>query len=134
MIYVMDAGAIIALFKNEPGGANVAAIMDEPKNSCYIHSINLCEIYYGIRRDKGEQYAQTKLSQLRDVGLIECNDMDAEFWQQAGQIKADYRRVSLADCFCIVTANRLGAELLTCDRHELEAIAKAGLCRIRFLR
>lgn len=132
--YVFDASALIAILKNEPGGADAAAIIDDAENSCYVHAINLCEIFYGVRREKGEQYAQARLSQFRDTGLTSCGDFDDAFWQEAGRLKSDHKRVSLADCFCAALANRLGAEVVTSDRHEMEPLADAQACRVRFVR
>ena len=132
--YVFDACALIAILRNEPGGADAAAIIDDPDSLCFVHAINLCEIFYGVRREKGEQYAQARLSGFRDTGLTSRSDFDDEFWQEAGRLKSDYKRVSLADCFCAALAHRLGAEVVTGDRHEMEALASAGVCRIRFIR
>jgi uncharacterized protein len=134
MRYVFDANALIAIFKNEPGGETAAEIIDDPGNTCSIHAINLCEIYYGVRRVRGEQYAQDQLAEIRDTGLVTRNDFDEEFWQAAGRLKADLARVSLADCFCAALAKRLDAEVVTSDRHEMKALSDAGACRVRFIR
>lgn len=132
--YVFDASALIAILRNEPGGAHAAAIIDDPKSTCYVHAINLCEIFYGIRREKGEQYAQVRLSEIRDTALSTREDFDDAFWQEAGRLKSDYKRVSLADCFCAALANRLGAEVVTSDHHEMEALADAQACAVHFIR
>lgn len=60
--------------------------------------------------------------------------MDTAVWQLAGNLKATQGRVSLADCFGIALARRTGGEFLTSDHHELDRLANAGLCPIRFIR
>lgn len=60
--------------------------------------------------------------------------MDVEFWEAVGDLKAVHRKVSLADCCAIVLANRLNAELVTSDHHEMDTLADQGVCRILFFR
>lgn len=68
------------------------------------------------------------------LGIEERNDMDSEFWRKVGEIKAIYRRVSLADCCGLALANRLGAVFVSADRHELEPLLTAGIFRIELIR
>ena len=51
-----------------------------------------------------------------------------------GGLKAEHRRVSLADCCALALARRLGARLVTADRHEFEPILSAGISQIEFIR
>lgn len=60
--------------------------------------------------------------------------MDIEFLQDAGELKAIYKRVSLADCCAIALANRLDADLVTSDHHELDDLADLKVCKITFFR
>jgi len=134
MNLVMDSSALIALLRGEPGGELIPPFVDEPSNECYIHAINLCEVYYGFRRETGDQNALRVLEAIRAMPIIVREDMDTDFWLSAGCYKADLRRVSLADCFCMVLANRLDAELVTADRQEFGPAAEQRLCRVRFVR
>ncbi|MHB1457232.1 MAG: PIN domain-containing protein [Armatimonadota bacterium] len=134
MNLVMDASALIAYLQGEPGGQVVNEILINGADVCVAHAINLCEVYYGTRRDHGEQIAQQALSILRRAGLATEEVIDENLWQSAGRIKADYKRVSLADCLCAALANRIRAEVVTSDRHEFEALANAGVCKVRFIR
>jgi len=68
------------------------------------------------------------------AGVAFSADFDRAFWEDAARIKADYRRVSLADCFGLALARRVGGTFLTTDHHELETIQAAGLCTIQFIR
>ena len=98
-----------------------------------MHLINASEVYYDFFRRAGKSKAD-ELQQALEVNGIEIEDSLLDLWQQAGQIKAVWRRVSLADCFGIALTIREGGVLVTSDRHELERIAEAGICQVQFLR
>lgn len=134
MNVVIDASALIAYLQGEPCGELVDGALSGDSDVCFAHAINLCEVYYGTRRDHGEQIAQQALSILRKAGLATREEMDEGLWQAAGRIKADCRRISLAGCICAALANRIGGEVMTSDRHEFEALAAAGVCKVRFIR
>ena len=133
MNLVLDANALIAYLEDEPGAALVEGILNGPTDVSFVHSINLCEVYYGARREHGEQAAQAAIAELRKAGLSIREDMDEDFWQEAGRLKADYRKISLADCFCAALANRIGGEVVTADR-EYEPLKDSGACKVRFIR
>jgi PIN domain nuclease of toxin-antitoxin system len=130
---ILDSSSLLAALRHEPGAAVVRDLLRNPANTCFVHAVNLCEVYYIMRRTDGEASAQAAIQDLL-VGIVLREDMDAAFWQDAGRIKADHRRVSLADCFCIALARRLGGELITADHHEFDALVPLGLCPIRFIR
>jgi len=137
VIYVLDACAMIAYLRSEPGAnavetALIEAILD-PATECFAHAVNLCEVYYDFYRAGGEPAASGALTDLQDVGVIERNDFDQTFWQDAGRLKAQ-GKVSLADCFALVLTNSVGGALLTSDHHELDRIAALGTHNIAFIR
>lgn len=134
MIYVMDSSAMIAFPRNETGAATVADLLTDPQNECCAHALNLCEVFYDFARSGGESAAQSAVTGLLNVGVIERRDLDVAFWQQAGRLKAIHRRVSLADCCALALTLRVGGELVTSDHHELDALAAAGVCPINFFR
>jgi len=134
MIYILDANAIIATIRKEQGADIVITAIDDPSNSCFIHSVNLCEVFYGFRRDFGESKAQNIIQDILSTGIIPREDMDFNFWQQAGRYKADLRRISLADCFCLALANRLDGTVLTSDHHEFDIVASRNLAQVEFFR
>ncbi len=133
MIYVMDACAMLALLRKEPGEHVVANALADPNADCYAHAMNLCEVYYIFHRDSGEASAETAISDLKGLGIIEGNDLDSAFWKDVGKLKAQHR-ASLADFCAITLTNRVGGTLLTSDHHELDVIAAAGVCPITFIR
>lgn len=132
MNLVLDSSAMLALFYMEDGREEVARLLAE--HTCYAHAVNLCEVYYDFVRSHGEKAADRTIADLSAIGVLTRDDMDTDFWRGAGRVKADHRRVSLADCFCVTLARRLGAEVVTSDRHEFEALANAGVCKVRFVR
>jgi len=132
MSVVLDSSAMLALLYKEDGAVEVAAEL--ASGSCYAHAVNLCEVFYDFMRTYDDPRAQQAVVDLGAMGVRCRRDLDDEFWQAAGRLKATYKRVSLADCFCAVLASRLGFELITSDRHEMEPLASAGVCRVRFIR
>ncbi len=134
MIYVLDSSAMIALANNEPGADVVADLLADARHQCLAHAINLCEVFYDAIRRSGETQALKILADLRGLGVIERDDLDLVFWQHTGRLKAIHRRVSLADCCALALTLRLGGELVTSDHHELDALAAAAVCPIKFFR
>jgi len=134
MIVLLDSSALIAYLKTEPGASVVDSYLSNQINVCAVHAINLCEVYYELLRLTDQVRAKETISRLLVAGLIVREDMDTEFWQEAGNYKATIKRVSLADCFCLALANRLGAEIITADRHEFGPLVEQKICKARFIR
>ena len=134
MNVIFDACALIAFLRHEQGAEVVRQIFRDNQNTFYAHAINLCEVFYDFRRQSGESVAQQAIQKLLSVGLIARNDMDNHFWQQAGRYKAELRRVSLADCFCITLAQRLDGFVVTSDHHEFDAVAEKSIVPVKFIR
>jgi len=133
MIFVLDACAMIAWLRNEPGADAVDGAIRDVNSTCFAHGINLCEVFYDALRRTDESRAQSVLKDLAAVGVVTRNDFDETFWQEAGRIKAAHR-VSLADCCAIALTKRVGGILLTSDHHEFDPLATVGICPITFIR
>lgn len=133
MSTVIDASALIAFLRDEPGAEAVENAL-RPPQTCYAHALNLCEVYYDFWRTWTQKAAESAITDLIGLGVEERNDMDSEFWREIGRLKAVYRRVLLADCCALALANRLGASLVTADRHDFEPLLAAGICQIEFIR
>ena len=54
MFYVLDASAMLAYLRNEPGAEIVEDALTAPDSHCFAHSINLCEVFYDFFRSAGE--------------------------------------------------------------------------------
>ena len=52
----------------------------------------------------------------------------------AGMEPAQWKRISMADCFGLALARRLDADFYTADRHELEILQQAKVAKIQFIR
>jgi PIN domain nuclease of toxin-antitoxin system len=97
MISVMDASALIAYVRDEPGGQDVEDLLLDPSNTCYVHAINLCEVYYDhlkvalrvpIPLATAMTTASAEIADLQRAGLIRRDDIDELFWMEAGGYKA----------------------------------------------
>ena len=50
MNHALDACAILAYLRGETGGEKVAALLSDPAENCYAHTVNLIEVYYDFVR------------------------------------------------------------------------------------
>ena len=130
----MDANALLASLRGEPGAEITDGLLADPNVECIAHSINLCEVYYDALRGQDHTAAEKALAVLAAIGLKERSDMDRDFWQLVGQLKVSPGKISLADCFVLALAIRTGGTLVTSDHHEFDAIVPLGLCPILFFR
>lgn len=133
MNLVYDACALIAYLEDEPGAGEVEELLANEANTGFVHAANLCEVFYHLRRSQGEDAALIGYAGILRLGVSVREDMDEPLWQHAARLKADYRRVSLADCICIALANRVDGEIVTCDRREIEPLVAAGACKALFI-
>jgi len=134
VIFVLDASALIAFLRGEPGADAVAEALLDPESQCYAHALNLCEVFYDFERAANRQEALQAVSDLTRMGVIEDASLAPPVGQAAGTLKARLRRVSLADCFAIELAERVQGTILTADHHEFDALARQPEFRVRFIR
>jgi uncharacterized protein with PIN domain len=133
-VFVLDACAFIAFLEDEPGAEAVEELLQEPKNRCLILAIGACEIYYDLCRRGNTEDAESLESIFAEYDIELLEGLPSDLWKVAGKLKAEWRRVSLADCFALALAIRENGTLVTSDHHELDPIAKAEVCPIRFFR
>lgn len=113
---VFDSFAILSFLKGEPGSDRVKEYLlkvEGKQVAAYISAVNLCEVYYVVVREKGNQQAEILITSLRDWGL-NVVPADEDLAKKAGWLKAQYP-LSLADAFAAATSEKLGAYLLTGD-------------------
>jgi predicted nucleic acid-binding protein len=132
--YTLDSSAMIAFLRDEPGADVVRLLLRDPDNRCYAHALNLCEVYYDFARRADGATARAAVQDLLTHGVVPREDLDAAFWQRAGNHKALLRRISPADCLCLALAERVNGELVTSDHHEFDPLVPLGLCAIQFIR
>ena len=132
-VCVLDACALIALQRGEPGADSVVAELGNTEQVVLLHAVNLCEVYYdALRREPAIPLADL----WRDVvslGIVIETNCPAELIARAGAHKAYWRRISLADCIALALAEIRGGALITTDHHEFDPLAAAGH-PIRFVR
>jgi PIN domain nuclease of toxin-antitoxin system len=132
--YVLDACAMIAFLNDEDGADVVEGLLLKPANTCYAHAINLCEVFYDFHRAGGDGVGDAALRRLAEAGVVTRRISSMSFWRRAGRLKSQYVRVSLADCCCTALAELEGAEVVTSDHREFDALAAAAVCPVRFVR
>lgn len=130
---VLDACAMIAYLRDEPGADVVTRILQDPDSTCFAHALNLSEVYRDFLHHGEETAAEAAVSALTLVGVTIREDLDAALWKDAARLKNTYR-MSLADSIGIALARRLSADFISTDHHELDTIDAAGVHVITFAR
>ena len=134
--YVLDACALIALVKGESGAEIVAGLYEEAQFGdavILINAVNLLEVYYGFRREHDSDYADAI---LRNVGesIVEITEVSRVIIREAGRIKSEHKRISLADSIALAEASNRGGYLVTSDHHEMDVLDEAGVVNILWIR
>lgn len=110
--YLMDASALIALIRNEPGSDRVKAVFDDSE----IHAVNLAEV---VRKmiSNGMPPAEVQ-ALLEDLHLAVIEEFGQAQAYVAGQLAAENLRLglSLGDSVCLTVAERMGMTAVTADR------------------
>lgn len=122
--YILDACALIAAIKQEDGATTVAELYEEAiegKINIIINKVNLLEVYYGFRREHGKDYAHAILKSVMD-SVVDISDISMDVLIEAGRIKADYRRISLADAIALAEAYTNDGYIVTADHHEMDVL------------
>jgi predicted nucleic acid-binding protein len=134
MDHVLDACAMIAYLRGEPGADVVAGLLSHPEHICYAHAINLCEVFYDFVRTSDLRTAKSAIRDLSRVGVHSRRDIGRRVWQRVGELKGSIRRVSLADCFAVALAKSLKAPVVTSNHREFDPLVARNVCRVIFIR
>lgn len=130
---VIDACAMIAFLRNEPGAEFVEMILTHPTDRCFAHAVNLCEVYYDFLRKSDVRTARA-IEDLLRIGIRSRRDMSRAFWQRIGTLKSTIRKISLADCFALALSEKLHGDVVTSDHHEFDPLVVAKVARVTFIR
>jgi ribonuclease VapC len=128
---VLDSFALVSLFHREPGWKVVQAALYEQEKArmrAVLNWINWGEFFYIVKRRVGAAKGIETLRLLEQLP-IELFPVDQPLVRAAAEIKSDHA-LSYADAFCVATAQRLNATVLTND-HEFRSVL--GLIKIRWL-
>lgn len=132
MNLVLDAAAILVYLKDGLGAELVEAVLTGP-DVAFIHAVSLCEVYHETRSSYGVEAADGALFALRRTGLAVREDLDEDFWKEAGRMKSDSPQAPLSACFCAVLADRIGGEVMTADRPGFDPLVRQADCKARFI-
>lgn len=121
--FVLDASAVIAFVRDEPGASVVRAALDQ---RCVISAVNLAEVLTKMQ-DKGATPEQSEYAAR--VLDLELADFDTAAAQTCARLRAATRAqgLSLGDRACLALARHLNAPVLTADRPWLALNAVLGL-------
>ena len=128
---VLDSFALVSLFHREPGWQVVQdALYDQEKARAraILNWINWGEFFYIVKRRVGSAKTMDALRLLEQLP-IELFPVDQPLVRAAAEIKSEHA-LSYADAFCIATAQRLDATVLTGDP-EFKSVEH--LIKIRWL-
>ncbi|MCL1866124.1 MAG: type II toxin-antitoxin system VapC family toxin [Oscillospiraceae bacterium] len=134
--YILDACALIAYFKKEPGFELVLEYFEkanEEEITLFMHKLNLLEVYYGFYRDDGEETAETMLCDASSLPITFVDDLEEPLFHEAGRLKARYD-ISFADSFALALASVKGEPLVTCDHHDFGAIEHKEALKFSWIR
>jgi predicted nucleic acid-binding protein len=114
--YVLDAFALLALFRDETGADRVDSLLRRARAGqieVLMSVINLGEVVYRTARDHSLKRSQ-EVSAFAQALAIEFIDADRSLALLAAGLKGVYR-MSYADCFAAALAQRESATLVTGD-------------------
>jgi ribonuclease VapC len=110
--WVLDASAVLALVKSEPGGERVRNAV---KAGAAISAVNLSEVVAKlVHEGAGEAAIRALVDSLR----LRVVHFDAELAYRAGLLRSLTKQLglSLGDRACLALAHHLGLPALTADR------------------
>lgn len=126
---VLDASALLADIKDEPGADAVHGIMREAGGGIFMHAVNAAEVAYHLIRFGLPPLAAFQLAAPKGVVIVE--DFERQLWERSAVLKAEHKNLALGDCVAISLAESLGAEVLTGDRLFRDVATSA---RMKFFR
>jgi ribonuclease VapC len=108
---LLDASAVLALLREEPGAARVAELLP----AAAISAVNLAEVLIVLER-RGVPAADAR--HAVDALALDVLPADAATAHRAAAIAAGarHRGLGLGDCFCLGTAQLAGRPAVTADR------------------
>ncbi|HZM02707.1 MAG TPA: type II toxin-antitoxin system VapC family toxin [Candidatus Saccharimonadales bacterium] len=121
---VLDSYALLALFRDEPGGGTVAALLEragERDQPLHMTEVNYAEVQYMIRRKDGEAAWAAIAHELR-AAPIEFHPITRRLSDLAADFKVRHK-ISLADAFAAALTKEKNTTLVTGDP-EFKALEK----------
>jgi predicted nucleic acid-binding protein len=116
-LYVLDACALIALFKEEPGADAVQRLIDqaiEGTVTLFMSRVNLIEVYYKFYRLWGEAVADVAFERIHKWPIHIQYTIDDAVFYEASRLKAVYY-LPLGDAIGLATAISLDGVFVSSD-------------------
>ena len=113
--YVLDANALVRLYRNTPGADVVDILVRQAKAGkahLFISAANLCEVLYVLSRYARPEDALRFIETARNA--VEATSIDERVALDSAMLRTRYKLGS-ADCFAAELAMRTGATLVTAD-------------------
>jgi ribonuclease VapC len=113
---VLDSYALLALFRDEPGGEMVAQILEragQRDQPVHMTEVNYAEVQYIIRRKDGDAAWAAVANELK-AAPIEFHPLTRRLSELASDFKVRYK-LSIADACAAALAKERKTELLTGD-------------------
>lgn len=126
MNYILDACALIALFKQEKGADKIEALFEEAMTGqtvIYMNIINLIEVHYCFYRTLGREKSGLILEQAYTMPIRFIETIDAEIFSETSRLKAQYA-IPLGDSVGLATAIKMGGTFVTADHSDFTEIEK----------
>lgn len=119
---VLDASALLAMLKNEPGAARVTAVL----RTAAMSLVNLAEVVSHFAR---AGIARAEIEDTLRPLPVRLIPPDAALSYEAGMLRAVTIEggLSLGDRYCLALAKREGLPALTAERRWPEIAAAAGV-------
>jgi PIN domain nuclease of toxin-antitoxin system len=119
---VLDAHAVVAYLRDEPGAASVAGLLTAREAA--LTAVGLGEVFDQLVRVAGGDEEEEVALDLAELGLLDALGVDAALGAAAGRLRArHYHRtrcpVSMADCVVAETGRALARPVATSDPHLL---------------
>ncbi len=130
-ICVLDACALVAFIKGEPGADIVWDVLSRTATGgavTLMHELNLLEVYYGFYRERGKEYAEQKTEQCVEF-FTTIQGLTPAAFSEAGRLKASYK-ISIADAVVLAQASISGGAVF----HEFDQIESKENIRFSWIR
>jgi len=127
LTYILDACALIALFKRERGADKVRALFDETlagQAVIYMNAVNLIELHYGFYRALGPEKSGLILEQIYEMPIHFIDTIDTIIFSETSRLKAQYA-IPLGDAIGLATAVKMKGTFVTADYSDFGKIEKA---------
>lgn len=130
--HMVDASAIIAYLKGEPGQDVLAALLRDDRNTLWVHAVNICEVYYNYLRSDGATKADEALDAMTSVlGILPLAEI--QFMKRVSRWKVTHN-LGICDAIAAAAAEEYGCPLVTTDHGDFDPVQAAGALQIVWLR